>query len=50
MLQGSNDNLARGDDGMGEASTEEALAEFNFLGSGDAPDRPQGDNADWGKD
>lgn len=35
---------------MGEASTEEALAEFNFLGSNDGLDRQQGDNADWGKD
>lgn len=41
--------MTRGDDGISEASTEEALAEFNFLGSGDAPDRPQGENTDWGK-
>ncbi|GFR31924.1 hypothetical protein TNCT_299721 [Trichonephila clavata] len=44
--KGAND-LTR-DDGISEASTEEALAEFNFLGSSDAPDRPQGDNTDWG--
>ncbi|XP_055929948.1 striatin-3-like isoform X3 [Argiope bruennichi] len=36
------------DDGISETSTEEALAEFNFLGSSDAPDRPQGENTDWG--
>ncbi|XP_055929947.1 striatin-3-like isoform X2 [Argiope bruennichi] len=35
------------DDGISETSTEEALAEFNFLGSSDAPDRPQGENTDW---
>ncbi|GIY46106.1 hypothetical protein CDAR_293061 [Caerostris darwini] len=46
-IKSSND-LARGDDVISEASTEEALAEFNFLGSSDTPDRPQGDNPDWG--
>lgn len=34
---------------MGETSTEEALAEFDFLGAGDNTDhRPPGDNSDWG--
>ncbi|CAL1300503.1 unnamed protein product [Larinioides sclopetarius] len=44
----STNEITRGDDGISEASTEEALAEFNFLGSNDTPDRPQGENTDWG--
>lgn len=37
------------DDVIGETSTEEALAEFDFLGATDASDRSQGDNSEWGK-
>lgn len=38
------------DDVTGETSTEEALAEFDFLGATDAGDhRTQGDNSEWGK-
>lgn len=38
------------DDVIGETSTEEALAEFDFLGATDASDhRVQGDNSEWGK-
>lgn len=48
-VQGTNDGITGRDDGTGETSTEEALAEFDFLGAGDTSDhRPQGDNSDWG--
>ncbi|XP_015919059.1 striatin-3 isoform X2 [Parasteatoda tepidariorum] len=46
--KGSNDTGTRGDDILGETSTEEALAEFNFLGAGENPDRSSGDNTEWG--
>ncbi|KFM63760.1 Striatin-3, partial [Stegodyphus mimosarum] len=47
--KGPNDSLTRSEDGISETSTEEALAEFDFLGVGDSSDhRPQSDNADWG--
>lgn len=49
-MQGANDSLTGRDDVIGETSTEEALAEFDFLGATDASDhRGQGDNSEWGK-
>ncbi|XP_054708331.1 striatin-3-like [Uloborus diversus] len=48
--KGPNDAMpSRNEDGIGEGSTEEALAEFDFLGAGDAPDhRKQDENSEWG--